>query len=158
VTQARQPLFYTGLGVPDTPEGRYEMIVLHLYLLLERLRAEGTTAAGLSRRLIEAFIEDMDDSMREMGVGDLTVPKKVKRAAAGFYERAGQYRTALAAAEPAPLEAVLASRLPGPDGEGAAVDLIAAYVRNVAAELQRQPSEEITHGRVAFPPVVYVEM
>jgi len=95
VTAARQPAFYERLGVPDTPEGRFELVALHLFLALEVLRGKGTAAEGLVRRTIEAFVIDMDDCMREMGVGDLTVPKKVKRAAAAFYERAGSYRSAL---------------------------------------------------------------
>lgn len=98
VTAARQPAFYETLGVPDTPEGRFELVVLHLFLALEVLRAKGTAAEGLVRRTIEAFVIDMDDCMREMGVGDLTVPKKVKRAAAAFYERATSYRRGLAEA------------------------------------------------------------
>ena len=98
VTAARQPAFYESLGVPDTPEGRFELVALHLFLALEALRGKGPAAEGLVRRTIEAFVIDMDDCMREMGVGDLTVPKKVKRAAAAFYERAASYRRGLAEA------------------------------------------------------------
>ncbi|CAA2141531.1 ubiquinol-cytochrome C chaperone family protein [Hyphomicrobium sp. ghe19] len=92
VAAARQPAFYGALGVPDTPEGRFELVALHLFLALEGLRGRGAAAEGLARRTIETFVIDMDDCMREMGVGDLTVPKKVKRAAAAFYERASVYR------------------------------------------------------------------
>ena len=97
VAEARRTVFYAGLGVPDTPEGRYELIALHLFLLLERLRRDGSAGEAVSRHVLEAFVTDMDDCMREMGVGDLTVPKRVKRAAAGFYERAGAYRAGLEA-------------------------------------------------------------
>ncbi|WP_245279967.1 ubiquinol-cytochrome C chaperone family protein [Hyphomicrobium sp. 99] len=96
VTAARQPAFYGHLGVPDTPEGRFELVALHLFLALEVLRGKGAAAEQLARRTIETFVVDMDDCMREMGVGDLTVPKKVKRAAAAFYERAASYRNGLA--------------------------------------------------------------
>ncbi|SFV32981.1 ubiquinol-cytochrome C chaperone family protein [Hyphomicrobium facile] len=92
VAAARQPDFYGALGVPDTPEGRFELVALHLFLALEVLRGKGADAEALARRTIETFVIDMDDCMREMGVGDLTVPKKVKRAAAAFYERASIYR------------------------------------------------------------------
>ena len=78
VTQARRPAFYADLGVPDTPSGRYEMVVVHLVLVLERLRSAPAADADLPRLLVEAFIADMDDSLREMGTGDLTVPKKVR--------------------------------------------------------------------------------
>lgn len=95
VAQARQHSFFTHLGVPDTLEGRYEMIVLNLFLVLDRLRVEDEPAQSISRRLTERFVTDMDDCMRELGVGDLTVPKKVKRAAAGLYERVQEYHGAM---------------------------------------------------------------
>ena len=95
VAQARRPAFYAALGVPDTPAGRYEMVVIHLFLVLERLRAEADAASPLPRLLVEAFIADMDDSLREMGTGDLAVPKKVRRAATGLYERSMAYKAAL---------------------------------------------------------------
>lgn len=157
VTQARQPMFYSGLGVPDTPVGRYEMIVVHLFLLMERLRVEGPAALKLSRLLVEAFVEDMDDSMREMGVGDLSVPKKVKRAAAGFYERAGVYRAGLEAADGG-LRAALQQNV-WPDGEPAqSAELLAGYMRGAAADLLTQPAALLLAGEVTFPPVVYVDL
>ncbi len=100
VTAARRPAFYDVIGVPDTPEGRFELVALHLFLAVESLRREGASAEKLAQRMIEVFVDDMDDCMREMGVGDLTVPKKVKRAAAAFYERATIYRCDLAKAGP----------------------------------------------------------
>ena len=89
VTQARQPAFYARLGIPDTPTGRYEMVVIHLFLVLERLRGAGASpeAAAAAQALVDAFVADMDDSLRELGTGDVGVPRRVKRAAAGFYER-----------------------------------------------------------------------
>ncbi len=92
VTAARQLAFYELIGVPDTPGGRFELVALHLYLALESLRGEAPGAEALKQRMIEVFVNDMDDCMREMGVGDLAVPKKVKRAAAAFYERATIYQ------------------------------------------------------------------
>lgn len=107
VAAARQPEFYRDYGIPDTLNGRYEMIVLALILLLERMRAEGAAASDVSRLTLEAFFTDMDDCMREIGVGDLSVPKKVKKAAAGFYERAKAYREALDAGDKAAMAAAL---------------------------------------------------
>jgi cytochrome b pre-mRNA-processing protein 3 len=99
VTAARHRALYSDVGVPDTPEGRFELVALHLFLALEPIKSD-STAIELSRRTIEAFVTDMDDCMREMGVGDMAVGKKVKRAAAAFYERAGAYRRALAGQGP----------------------------------------------------------
>src|ERR1700722_16778682 len=78
VAQGRRPVFYAGFGVPDTVEGRFDMVVLHLVLVLRRLRL----AAGgerMAQDLFGAFCRDMDHNLREMGVGDLTVPKQMKR-------------------------------------------------------------------------------
>lgn len=102
VANARNPVFYSHYGVPDTLNGRYEMIVLVLFQLLERLQKDGAPdVAELSRLTLEAFVTDMDDSMRQIGIGDMAVPKKVKKAAAGFYERSKAYRAALDAADTA---------------------------------------------------------
>ncbi|MGQ0457920.1 MAG: ubiquinol-cytochrome C chaperone family protein [Hyphomicrobium sp.] len=136
---ARQPALYRDLGVADTTEGRFEMVALHLFLALEALRRPhaATDAAdeAVARLTIEAFVTDMDDCMREMGVGDLTVPKKVKRAAAGFYQRSGDYREALAAPDDAALAAALAKHVwPGANA-GPHAAALATYVRRAAASL-----------------------
>ncbi|MEQ1717250.1 MAG: ubiquinol-cytochrome C chaperone family protein [Hyphomicrobium sp.] len=96
VTAARNPRYYSDFSVPDTPEGRFEMVALMQFLVLERVKRVMPGGMDLAQGAIEAFVTDMDDCLREMGVGDLTVPKKVKRAAAAFYERAGMYRAGLA--------------------------------------------------------------
>lgn len=111
VTQARSPEFYAALGVPDTPSGRYEMVTLHLFLVHESLRERAGEAPALARMLTEAFVEDMDDSLRELGTGDLSVPKKVRRAAAGLYDRSMAYRAPLEAADTPALAACLAEHV-----------------------------------------------
>jgi cytochrome b pre-mRNA-processing protein 3 len=100
VAQAREPLFYAGLGVPDTVNGRFDMVLLHLWMVLRRLRSsEG--GAELSQALFDHFCGDMDDNLREMGVGDLTVPKRMRKFGEAFYGRAAAYDRALqAGAEP----------------------------------------------------------
>ncbi len=95
VTQAREPLFYRDLGVPDTVNGRFDLLVLHLWMVLRRFRsAEG--GADLSQALFDHFCEDMDANLREMGVGDLTVPKRMQAFGEAFYGRAAAYDLALA--------------------------------------------------------------
>ena len=94
VTQAREPLFYRDLGVPDTVNGRFDLLLLHLWLVLRRLKsAEGGTA--LSQALFDHFCNDMDDNLREMGVGDLTVPKRMQAFGEAFYGRTAAYDLAL---------------------------------------------------------------
>ena len=100
VTQAREPLFYRDLGVPDTVNGRFDMLVLHLWMVLRRLKPiEG--GSGLSQALFDRFCDDMDANLREMGVGDLTVPKRMQAFGEAFYGRAAAYDLALAAGEEA---------------------------------------------------------
>jgi cytochrome b pre-mRNA-processing protein 3 len=134
VTAARQPAFYNVLGVPDTPVGRFELVALHLYLALEAL--QGTDAEAVRQRAIEAFVVDMDDCMREMGVGDLTVPKKVKRAAAAFYERATVYNRDVSAAAQAGLTKSLHHWLWGGDpAQVGAAEALARYVCGASVAL-----------------------
>lgn len=149
VTQARRPAFYTDLGVPDSMEGRYGLLVLHLWVVVDRLARIGGDADRLSRALIEAFVTDMDDNMREIGVGDLSVPRKVKKAAAGLYDRAREYEQALEAGDEAGLADVV-SRHMGGLAPGAAIAL-ARYVRDARQHLASIASAEIAAGRVTFP-------
>src|ERR1700686_992947 len=101
VAQARNPGFYLAFDVPDTAEGRFDMIVLHLALFSRRLgRAEGPDRAAiqaLSQGVFDMFCRDMDHNLREMGVGDLTVPKKMQKLGEAFYGRLEVYEHALAA-------------------------------------------------------------
>ena len=97
VAAARHPRLYADYGVPDTVDGRYDMIILHVIVVLERLKTTGHEGSELSQRLTDYFFADMDRSLREMGVGDLSVGKKVRRMAEVFYGRARAYRSALEA-------------------------------------------------------------
>ena len=94
VTQAREPLFYRDLGVPDTVNGRFDLLVLHLWMILRRFKpVEG--GASLSQALFDCFCDDMDANLREMGVGDLTVPKRMQAFGEAFYGRVAAYDLAL---------------------------------------------------------------
>jgi cytochrome b pre-mRNA-processing protein 3 len=96
VTQAREPFFYRDLGVPDTVNGRFDLLVLHLWVVLRRLKSiEG--GMGLAQALFDRFCDDMDDNLREMGVGDLTVPKRMQAFGEAFYGRTAAYDLALSA-------------------------------------------------------------
>ena len=132
VTWARAPWFYSDLGVPDTPEGRLELILLHVTLMLHRLKADGPAAEPTARALAEAFVTDMDDCLREMGVGDMTVAKKVKKAAAALFDRARDYGAALAADNDDKLVELIADHLVDAGNPGS-VQRLAAYARDCSA-------------------------
>ena len=91
VAHARRPVFYTVLGVPDTVNGRYDVIMLHAYFVMKRLKAIGIEASTTSQALFDCMFADMDKNLREMGVGDLSVGKKVKAMATAFYGRIKAY-------------------------------------------------------------------
>src|SRR3981189_3208852 len=98
VAQARNPSFSLGVGVPDTAEGRFDMILLHLALFCRRLGGDPVAAGSLGQDVFDMFCRDMDHNLREMGVGDLSVPKKMQKMAEAFYGPLETYDRALAAA------------------------------------------------------------
>lgn len=137
VAQARHPALYRDFGVPDTVDGRFELVVLHTILLIERLRTGNTAEQALAQPVFDLWGVDMDRSLRELGVGDFGVPKRMKDMTQRFYGRAGAYRDALAAADEAELADVAARNIFGGDTPGAA--RLAAYARSVAAALAAMP-------------------
>jgi cytochrome b pre-mRNA-processing protein 3 len=154
VTQSRWRGFYAQWGVPDSPEGRFEMLALHLVLLLYRLEREGQPGRALAQALTEAFAVDLDDNLREMSVGDLAVPRHVKRAVAALHDRHGAYATALAAEDDGRLAAVLQARLAGAGAsQGLDVRDICTYMRRAGHGLDLLPSDEVLAGRIAWPQI-----
>lgn len=154
VAQARSPGLYLHAGVPDTVEGRYEMVMLHAFLLLRRLKPLGEPARELGQRVFDVLFDDMDQTLREMGVGDLSVGKKIKGLAAAFYGRIAAYDEGLAAADGSVLEQALtrnvfaAAAVPRP----ADVAALADYVRASDAVLAGQGAEALMAGMVRFAP------
>jgi cytochrome b pre-mRNA-processing protein 3 len=112
VRQSRSASLYTALGAPDTVEGRFECLTLHVILLIEALRGRGGAARASSQALFDAYVSDLDGALREMGVGDLTVGKRMRALGSAFYGRAASYREALAdLPDRRPLEALIARTL-----------------------------------------------
>jgi cytochrome b pre-mRNA-processing protein 3 len=152
VAQARLPVFYARLGVPDSIEGRLDMIMLHTVLLLCRTEGEGEVLGALGQAVFDRFCQDMDDNLREMGVGDLTVPKQMQRIAGAFYGRAKAYRAAMTAAEPGALVDALRRNIyqDEPAAEAAA-QYLAAYVRDAATHLREIDNAVLASGELSFP-------
>jgi cytochrome b pre-mRNA-processing protein 3 len=134
VKQARKPVWYRDLGVPDTPEGRFEMIALHAALVVRRLRQEGLSGQALGQQLFDAMFVDLDGSLRELGVSDLSVGKYVKRLAGNFYARLAALDEGLgdARSEGPPLHAMLRANVYA--GAAPSDGQVAALARALAAQ------------------------
>ena len=155
VAAARSPFLYRDCGVPDSIEGRYEMIVLHATLLLRRLHQEGREQAPLGQAIVDYLASDLDRSMRELGVGDLSVSRYMKRLGEGLYGRAAAYEAALAdPADPASLPKTLLRNVYGDIHPGDRIlAAIAAYVRDQARRLAHVPIPDIQRGAAFVSPV-----
>ncbi|PJI37849.1 ubiquinol-cytochrome C chaperone family protein [Ferrovibrio sp.] len=153
VEQARQPDFYTHHGVPDSLDGRFDMIVLHTFLVMRRLRTIASQAAGhLSQDLFDLLFADMDSNLREIGVGDLGVGKRVKKMAQAFYGRVEAYEAGLTATDDAILTDALTRNLYGTTQPALPNQLaMAAYMRAAEARLADQSEAKILAGNVYFP-------
>jgi len=151
VEQARQPVFFAAYGVPDTLDGRFELICLHAFFYLYRLKAERPHSVGLSQAFFDSMFADLDRALREMGTGDLSVGKHVKRMARGFYGRIRAYQHGVESSDSA-LGAALQRNLYGTVRGSAPVSgAMTEYARRAVAELARQPAGELLCGDVRFP-------
>jgi cytochrome b pre-mRNA-processing protein 3 len=150
VGQARQPGFFSDFGVPDTVDGRFELICLHAFLFLHRLKGEPPPAPQLGQRFVDAMFADFDRSLREMGTGDLSVGRQVKRMAQAFYGRIEAYERGLMGGDAA-LKAALARNLFGTVAAAEpALDAMARYLRGEARRLRQQPTALLVAGEVSF--------
>jgi cytochrome b pre-mRNA-processing protein 3 len=152
VAQARAAPFYRIYGVPDTVNGRFEMVVLHTVLVLRRLESGPGPARRLGQALFDRFCRDMDGSLREMGVGDLAVPAKMRKIGEAFYGRQAAYVAALAAPDPDPLVAALERNMFGAQtGTDLGTIRLATYVRAVAGQLAEQDGQALSRAELTFP-------
>lgn len=151
---AREPGFYTRLGVPDTVEGRFELYAIHVLLVVRRLRGEGEAAAAVSQALFDALLMGLDDGLREMGVGDLSVGKKMRRLGEAIYGRARNLDAALdALPDMSELSAMMRRTVYEERDETPFMDL-AAWTARASAALQTQSLDTYLSGEVTFPEVV----
>jgi cytochrome b pre-mRNA-processing protein 3 len=151
VAAARQPLLYAGWNVPDTPLGRFEMIALHVFLVLHRLRGEAADARDVAQNLTDTFFADVEHSIRELGIGDLGVPKRMKKLARMFYGRAVAYGEAIDGNDRASLAAALARNVRPGDASWPQAGNLAGYALAAHRGLAGQPLPELISGRIEFP-------
>jgi cytochrome b pre-mRNA-processing protein 3 len=148
VARARTPAFFARHGVLDTPEGRTALIILLMFPVLERLQAGGKRERRIARYLSEAFVTDIDDCLREMGVGDISVPKKVKRAAQALGQRSVAYGRA---AEAAALAEELATTVPGLEANPAGAEALSRLTLEFKTCLAARSPASLMSGGLDFP-------
>lgn len=152
VAQARSPAFYRSYGVPDTVSGRLEMILIHTFLFFRRTRSGADALRRMGQGVFDLFCDDMDANLREMGVGDLAVPKQMRRIGEAFYGRTRVYEAALAADdEPALTEALLRNVFAGQPQPLQRVQRLAAYIKAADVQLARAEDTNLAQGRIGFP-------
>jgi cytochrome b pre-mRNA-processing protein 3 len=148
VTQAREPLFYRDLGVPDTVNGRFDLLLVHLWLVLRRLKS-AEAGNELSQALFDHFCNDMDDNLRELGVSDLKVPKRMQAFGEAFYGRTAAYDLALTDGREALAQALCKNVLSGENIEQAR--RLAAYSEAAMAALAGEGEAALLSGSFKFP-------
>ncbi len=151
VAQARNPSFYCGYGVPDTVAARTDMIMMHLLLVLRRLRASGADLRATGQGLFDAFCRDMDDNLREMGVGDLAVPRRMRRIGEAFYGRAKVYDAALDGSDGAALTEALARNAFGCVEPPFGARRLASYMKVALRHLSATDDAALACGQWVFP-------
>jgi cytochrome b pre-mRNA-processing protein 3 len=149
VEQSRRKEFFVEYGVPDTPTGRYEVLVLHLFLVMHRMREEDGLAE-LARSLSEEAILDFDRNMREMGIGDLSVGRKVKSLAEGMYGRFGAYADGLQNGDVELSETLRRNLFAETTPSVEMIAAIIMYVRQETLALKDKPPSIWQDGHVDF--------
>lgn len=154
VEAARDPALFGRFGVPDTLDGRFDLVSLHAALLVCRIaRDPDPRARDLAQAVFDAMFADMDTNLREMGVGDLSVGKRVKRMWEGFHGRAQAYDAALRAGDRAGLAGALARNVWRGEAPAGAPEALAAHAEAVDAALAEQPFARLLAGEARFPAV-----
>jgi cytochrome b pre-mRNA-processing protein 3 len=157
VAQVRLPVFYTDYNVADTVEGRFEMLVLHQALTARRL-ASDPALRPLGPPLFDRFCRDLDHNLREMGVTDLGVPKKMQGFAAAYFGRARAYEHALSTGGATDCEAAIARNVFGQPVPGPGARRLAHYMWQAARTLDDCPASRLSRGELSFPDPATIPM
>lgn len=147
VAQARQPAFYESFGIEDSVDGRFDLLLLHVILVMQRL----DPATGARQKLFDLLFADMDRSLREMGVGDMSIGKKIKPMIAAFYGRAKSYEEALQQTPEGLIEVLRRNLYRKSAAKDAQIAHMAHYVQAAHSLLATQAGAAIAAGQVRFP-------
>ena len=151
--QARSTVFYTDYGVPDTLDGRFDLLVLHAFLVIYRLESEGRSGHKYAQALFDVMFRDMELNLREAGIGDLSVPKHVKRMMRGFNGRRAAYADSIKNVQDIDIMVETLNRNLYASGLGVTqeeVSDMAAYVIDSHAALAKQGFDDIKTGKINF--------
>lgn len=151
--QARTPAFYAAMGAPDTVEGRFELYTLHVALVLRRLKGQGPRAAETAQGLFDAYVKALDEALRDMGVGDLSVGKKMRKLGEAFYGRVKNYDEALGALPDRAALAAIIGRTVLAGVDGADPGPFADYAVAAMARLDAEPLETLLEGEASWPTI-----
>ncbi len=157
LAQSRHPIFYTSWGVSDTVDGRLAMVAEHLAVVLSRLGRKGDDGRRLGEAVTGAFVVDMDDAMRKVGIGDTAVPRRVKKAAAALYDRHMAFQALRSESAAGPREAFdrwvdgLTAHMASHGGSPTfAATKFAAYALDLETSLAGQSIDDLSAGRIVF--------
>ena len=153
VERAREPVFFAEWGVPDTLDGRFEILALHAFLVLNRLKAEGAAAAAFAQDLFDTMFADIDRALREMGATDIGVGRHVKAMARGFYGRIVAYEKGLAGDEAALGDALRRNLYGTTTASPAQTAAMMRYLRRQSAALAAVPAAALLAGEPGFAPI-----
>ncbi len=145
VEQARSPLFYTALGVADRIDARFELYTIHVLLVVMRLRDEGEQGAEIAQRLFDEYVSALDNTLRELGVGDTTMAKKMRKLGESLYGRMTAYEPAIRAGDVETLsEAVARNVYEGETADGGRA--LATYILDARKRLELQQFADVIHA------------
>jgi cytochrome b pre-mRNA-processing protein 3 len=154
VTQSRNPAFYVRCGVPDTLSGRFDLLVIHMFIVMQNLKLGANEGKLLGKEIIEAFVREMDSMVRDLGVADLYVAQEVRKIADLFYRQLVVYTTAVEKNDHAALsEAVWKSFQSGDESANVASDEIATYMFAAITNIAEMPLNQLLQGNLQFPEV-----
>lgn len=149
---ARTPAFYMDLSVPDTVMGRFEMLSIIMILYFRRTKSSGVSGQEIAQEIVDAFFQDIDHSIRELGIGDQGVPKRMKKFAGMFYGRLESYAAALDASDAVALAAALRRNIyPQTDDKAPQLDGLAGWMMETSSALSACSEETIATGSLTLP-------
>jgi cytochrome b pre-mRNA-processing protein 3 len=155
VAQSRNPAFYLRCGVPDTLSGRFDMLVIHMFVVLQILKLGGREGQLLAQEIVEAFIREMDTMVRDLGVSDRNVPKEVRKIAQLFYGQLLAYSSAVQRGEAKGLANEVWKSFQSGEGSNPSIgaDTISNYMRQSIKNIQEMPLNMLLQGNIRFPDI-----